>query len=280
MKRIMKKSIIAISLLAIICCGCKEHDRNENMTLRGKAISDVWFNATKCIMENMVVPSFKLEAWINADDSMKTVIANKYFQHLQVRQFGEGTGVYEILDGNTLIYSVNTYNKSITDPDVEWEVTTYPPYKGDNNYYSAMPQFVYTDSFNIIKIKKEGTCKWQIFEKEGYLSGSKIALGIRLPLDTIIPTDILEKDINLIGKGSYIYTGSDFEDATKENPVALQFVISQMLTHNAAKELKWRSGQVTFTASKKGCDDVNATVTYQGERLIIDYKNITESWDN
>ena len=46
MKIIMRKSIIAISLLAIICCGCKEHDRNENMTLRGKAISDVWFNAT------------------------------------------------------------------------------------------------------------------------------------------------------------------------------------------------------------------------------------------
>ncbi len=275
----MKKSIIAIALLTIICCGCKEHERNEEMTLRGKAICDVWFNATKCVMENMVAPSLWLEEWINADDSMKTAIENKYFQHKYVRPFGEGTGIYEILNGNVVIYSVNTYHKSLSDPDAEWEVTTYPPYSGQE-YNSVMPDFVYTDSFNVIKIKHMEARQWLIKERANSLEGSTLNLLITLPPDTIDPSNTDNKMLTLKGDGAFKFIGYDFEDATKENPVTLHFDIVQQLIPKPLKSLKWESGMVDFTASKKGSEDVKASVTYQDDQLIIKYREITEGWDN
>ena len=275
----MKKSIIAIALLSIICCGCKEHERNEEMTLRGKAICDVWFNATKCVLENMVAPSFSLEKWINADDSMKTAIEQKYFHHKQVRQFGEGTGIYEILDGNVVVYSVNTHHKSLYDADAEWEITTYPPYTGQD-YNSVMPDFVYTDSFNVIKIKHTEVHQWLINERANSLEGSTLNLLITSPPDSIFPGNADNKMCTLKGDGAFKFIGYDFEDATKENPVTLHFDIVQQLIPKPLKTLSWESGTVDFTASKRGSEDVKASVTYQDDQLIIKYRGITEGWDN
>lgn len=275
----MKKSIIAIALLSIICCGCKEHERNEEMTLRGKAICDVWFNATKCVLENMVAPSFRLEEWINADDSLKPAIEQRLFQHKHVRQFGEGTGIYEILDNNVVLYSVNTYHKSISDPDAEWEVTTYPPYSGQD-YYSVMPEFVYTDSFNVITIKHTEAQQWLINGNDNKLAGSTINLLLTLPTIPVIPGSADNKTLTLKGDGAFMYSGHDFEDASKESPVTLHFDIAEQLIPKTLKLLKWERGVVDFTASKNGCEDVKASVTYQDDQLIIRYRDISEAWDN
>lgn len=262
----------------IVCCSCDKDFYTEQKTTRGKAISEVWFNSTKCLFDNMIDPAFKMNAWINGDANLKLYIEDNYFPNRQIKLFDAETGKYEIIYANKVLCILTTNNVSLAEEGAEWEIRTFPPYQ-DEDFASAMPDFCYVDSVNAVTIKNLGNYQWAITEKDNKLANSILDMVLAIPTDSIVPINILAKEFTLSGSGSFVYAGSDFEDSEKGSPVTLNFAITKPLVHNGKSTLKWQKGDIGFTASKAGRDDVKAEVSYDNNKIVVNYGGESETWD-
>ena len=272
----MKKTVLLIALLAIIFCSCDDRQYDGKRTERGKDIAETWQNITNVIVTEVVNETFHLNAWINADDSLRRIIENQYFTSSRVRIDGENLyGIYT--NTGTLLMTVNTNGASLSDADANWEIhhITMQNYAVSSCIFSKNQEVIYN-------LSNLGNNSWHLSMDSTTAEGTTLDLTVSVPGETL-PYDIMVQRFTLEGNGSYeMYANTIYTEDTRDNtPITLQFNVETALCNNVSTDINsWDSGKVNLKAKWQNFDDINVVVEYFSDVMRITYRGITEEWDN
>lgn len=260
----MKKNIFIIIAIALVCFGCGREQRGK-LTQRGKEIHDAWEKATFDVIETDVIPTFHLDAWINADnDSIRYSIEDQYFPNYRIRP--EEDNVYSIYYGSVKMLIVNTFGQSLNDEGSHWQISKPTP---DEYYNGTLPQFYFFGGEKL-HLSKDGE-QWRIQMDSTECYGSSCDWHIK-PMAN--DGDILfSKEIyTLSGNGLYKYMSSN---------VLLQYNIEKTILRETQYIYNCCSdGIVQLIARQQDFDDINVRAEYLGDnRVCITYRGVTEIWN-
>lgn len=260
----MKKNIFIIIAIALVCFGCGREQRGK-LTQRGKEIHDSWEKATFDVIENDVIPTFHLDAWINADnDSIRYSIEDKYFLNYRIRP--DEPNVYVLYKGSEKTLTINTYGQSLNEEGSHWLITNH---NSDEYYNGTLPQFYFFGGEKL-HISKDGE-QWRIQMDSTECYGSSCDWRIK-PL-TNDDGILFSKEIyTLSGNGLYKYMSSN---------VSMQYNIVKPILRETSYGYGYCSdGQVQLIASQQNFDDICVKAEYLGEsRVFITYRGVTEIWN-
>jgi hypothetical protein len=264
----MKKNILIIIAIALVCFGCGRERRGQ-LTQRGKEIHDSWNYATVQIVQNDIIPAFHLDAWISAaTDSARYAIEDKFFPYRRIRQ--EGTDIYAIYNGPNKELTINTFGKALREDGSNWFVSKH---KLQNEESKLMPEIFYSAEAEKIHISKNGD-QWSIQMDSSENKGSICHLNIK-PLENDGNILFNTNKFTLSGNGLYKYA---------EGPVYLSFDIQKTILNDKLSYTKgyyFVDGIVQFLAQYKNADDINVKAEYLGtSQIAITYKNVTEYWNS
>lgn len=260
----MKKNIIIIIAIALVCVGCYREQRGK-LTQRGKEIHDSWEQATFAVIETDVIPAFHLDAWINAaNDSVRNSIEDQYFPYYRIRP--EENNVYALYNGSEKVLIINTHGQSLNDEGSHWLITKYNP---DYFEYGKLPQFYTFPLGEKLHISKDGE-QWRIQMDSTECYGSSCDMHIKSLAND---GDILfaKETYTLSGNGLYKYMSG---------PVFLQYNIEKTILREVPSGYGYCSdGQVQLIAHQQDFDDINVKAEYIGDNSVsITYRGVTEIW--
>lgn len=261
-EQIMKKNILIIIAIALVCFGCGREKRGQ-LTQRGKEIHDSWHTTTFLLIEADVIPVFHLDAWINADnDSVRNQIEDLYFPYQRIRQ--EEATVYSIYSGSEKQITINTFGQSLNDEGSHWLITR-EQYIGN----ASLPQFFdYESDGEILHVGKDGE-QWYIQMDGDECYGSSCFMHIK-PLENDGNVLFAKGKYTLSGNGSYQY---------KYGPVLQYNIEKDILREKSDNHSYCSEGIVQLIASQEGYDDINVKAEYLGEmQVCITYRGVTETW--
>ncbi|MBP5649580.1 MAG: hypothetical protein J6X01_00705 [Bacteroidales bacterium] len=264
----MKKNILIIIVIALVCFSCGRERRGQ-LTQRGKEIHDSWNWVTIQIVQNDIIPAFHLDAWISAaTDSARYAIEDKFFPYQRIRQ--EEANVYAIYNGTYKTLTINTFGQSLNDEGSHWLVSKYNEYYYN---YSTRPLFLTYEEGEKLHISKNGD-QWLIQMDSSENRGSFCRLNIK-PLDNNGDIPFTKNKFTLSGNGLYKYV---------EGPVYLSFDIQRPILNDKipyAEGYYFVDGIVQFLAQYNNFDDISVKAEYLGtSQIAITYKNVTEYWNS
>lgn len=269
----MKKSIFIIAVLALAFCSCDRGENRGMLTQRGKRISEKWQDITGYFMRDVVNESFHLNAWINADDSLRRIIEEQYYNGKRVRVDAENVyGIYT--DYDRLLMTVYTHGVALSDAGAVWEIhrLCMDDYTVSDCQFLGEPEVVFN-------LTAQGDNTWHLVVDTATSAGS--ALDLTLGFSGVaVPYDIVCQRFTLDGSGSYVMQGTTVYsgETVTENPVTLQFDIESTLC-NALNYGSWDAGKVNFKAILAGHEDIPVTAVYTGDSgVLITYRGVTEQW--
>lgn len=273
----MKKSIFIIALLALVFCSCDNREDRGMLTQRGKQVSEKWENVTDVILRNVVNESFHLNAWINADDSLRRIIENQYYTNKRVRLDGENVyGIYN--EYGTLLMTVYTHGATLADANAAWEIhrTSMGDYGATDCLFEQEPEVV----FNLEAL---GNNSWHLSMDSATAAGSSLDLTLGLS-GVAVPYDVLVQSFTLEGSGSYDLDGTIYyyDGVTPtHHPVTLQFNIEKSLQQLPnPDQCMWVLGKMNLKAKFQGYDDIDVVAEYLGtDGMNITYRGVTERWE-
>ena len=272
----MKKSIFIIALLALVFCSCDRREDRGMLTQRGKQVSEKWEQITDVVLRDVVNESFHLNAWINADDSLRRIIENQYYTNKRVRLDGENVyGIYD--EYGTLLMTVYTHGATLSDANTTWEIhrISMGDYRAADCLFAQEPEVV----FNLEAL---GNNNWHLSMDSATSAGSSLDLTLGIP-GVAVPYDILVQSFTLEGSGSYDLDGTTYyyDGVTATHyPVTLQFDIERSL-HQLPNPDKciWILGKMNLKAKFQGYDDIDVEAEYlANDGMRITYRGVTELW--
>ena len=261
----MKKNIFIIIAIALVCFGCGREQRGK-LTQRGKEIHDSWEKATFDVIETDVIPTFHLDAWINAEnDSIRYSIEDQYFPNYRIRP--EENNVYAIYYGSVKMLIVNTFGQSLNDEGSHWQISKPTP---DEYYNGTLPQFYFFGGEKL-HLSKDGE-QWRIQMDSTECYGSSCDWHIK-PLANEGNILFAKETYTLSGNGLYKYMSGD---------VSLQYNIERNILREAPYEYGYcycNDGVVQLIAHQQDFDDINVKAEYIGDNSVsITYRGVTEIW--
>jgi hypothetical protein len=266
----MKRTLFFITVIALVCMGCGREERGK-LTKRGKEIHDSWLLVSQTIIENNIVPTFQMDAWINGDDNIRRMVEDAYFPYMRIRQ--DYVNVYSLYDGAEKVLSVNTNGYTLADNGAVWEICIFNPTPGYDN--GARPQFMSIPEHWYMTVTKTANQQWEIQLDAASCMGSNFDWQFTLPAqDTNVYFSY--EEFFLAGKGTFKYSGD----------VYLHYNIDETLQHEGCL-YPWYKGIVSMTANfidaltlEAPLEDIHvkAKYGYNGE-VTITYCDITETWN-
>jgi len=259
----MKKNIFIIIAIALVCFGCGREQRGK-LTQRGKEIHDSWEKATFDVIENDVIPTFHLDAWINAEnDSIRYSIEDLYFPNYRIRP--EENNVYAIYNGSVKMLTVNTFGQSLNDEGSHWQISKPTP---DEYYNGTLPQFYFFGGEKL-HLSKDGE-QWRIQMDSTECYGSSCDWHIK-PLVNDGNILFAKETYTLSGNGLYKYMSG---------PVFLQYNIEKNILRETPYGYYYcNDGVVQLIAHQQNFDDINVKAEYLGDNSVsITYRGVTEIW--
>ena len=262
----MKRNILIVTLIALICIGCGREERGK-LTQKGKEIHDSWYKASRMLIENDVIPMFHLDVWINTDnEELRRLIEDRYFPYYRIRE--EGNDVFTIYNGATKMFTINTYGKSLNTNGSNWLVTKYNTYvenRGD------LPIFLNSYSEGEKMHISKSNDQWLIQMDSTENNGCYCNLYIK----SLANEGVLlfsENYYTLSGNGMYIYSQNGL--------IKLKFDITETISRKEKYEFYFSEGAIELEAQKANYENIPIKAEYLDKNSFsITYQNITETWE-
>lgn len=262
----MKRNILIITLIALICISCGREERGK-LTQKGKEIHDSWYNASRQMIENDVIPMFHLDVWINTDnEDLRRLIEDRYFPYYRIRE--DGDNVFTIYNGANKIFTINTYGKSLKTNGSNWLVTKYNTYvenRGDLPIF--LNSYSEREKLHISKSNDQWLIQMDSTENQGCYCN--------LYIKSLANEGVLlfsENYYTLSGNGLYIYSQNGL--------ISLKFDITETISRKWVSEFYFHEGAVEFEAQKSNHENIPIKAEYlDKEHFRLTYRNITEVWE-
>lgn len=268
----MKKNILVVILLAVICFGCGREERGH-ITQRGKEIHDTWCEWTNVVLSESVLPAFRLSAFLAAGDSLQRVIMEQYFGQQHIWQDGENT--YGIYENGVCLLTVNTNGTSLSDEGTTWQVTSSQLLFG----LSAVPLFAAdSESPRTLSITHLAGNQWRITLDSVSYKGSMADLLLTLPEGTDLEK-IGQSELTLSGSGCLYFDRPESPLSADDSPVVLLYSIASPLLQSD-EFFSFKEGEIQYVAKKEGKEEIPVLAKFLGGGSVkITYRDFTEIWD-
>ena len=267
----MKRSILLLSLLAMVCSSCWHTEEIEGTEIQtGIKIYKSWRSTTESVMDIPVRYAFICNAWANGNDSVRRAVEDEFLPYIRLRD--EGNNEFGYYEGNTLVMTVNTGGKALDATDAQWLITVYGGY---TRYTEPAPAFLSNGSHSRLSINYLGASQWNIVLDTATCAESTSDWTLTIP-DTEVPTDLCATRFTLKGNGQYRHFTYSYEGA-----VTITYTIAEPLqNHGTASYSSFDAGKVNMTVTKREWDDLNVTAEILNTaQTRITYRGVTQTWN-
>ena len=249
----MKKIILALVLISVVCCGCW---KTEDIVMTQYGIFESWHSATASILNESVNPAFISNAWINGNDSVRRAIEDQYFPNTRIRH--EGGDEYGIYEGTSLLLLINTGGKAIDDTDANWLITRYSNYTISSE---PAPSFFTSGRHTRLELRHTGDNEWTVNLDSATCDGSTSDWILSAP-GTETPVTLNDIPYTLSGGGIYLFDGTSFDSSYTYSPVTMRYTFSEPLLHKLESRALFSAGIMDIILSKQDCDDKTVHVEF------------------
>ena len=135
--------LFSAMVLLFANCTIREGEMAGAATQRGYEIYKTCESNTLYFIDNKVDICFKLNAWLEADSSLKDLLEDKWFPNYKIRKMSDG--MYGLYAGADLAYSIETGNLPLSDPSAQWILSWRGTERDLPNYYDR--PYALTTSF-------------------------------------------------------------------------------------------------------------------------------------
>lgn len=150
MKKLMIITLaLFLSANLFTSCTTEEGDNPDRLTARGKTMTDEWDNVTSYIINCYADIPFQLHNYIENRQGN--------IEESGLKMQNTGSGVWDIYINGEVVYTINTYGKSLDSIGAKWELTTSANYSD-----FGLRQDDYSVNFTITCIDENS---WNIYSK-------------------------------------------------------------------------------------------------------------------
>ena len=280
--------LLSAMLLLFANCTIREGEYAGAATQRGFQIYKTCEYNTIEFIDKYVDICFNLNTWIEADSSFKYLIEDKWFPNYKIRNVGDG--IYGLYANANLVYTIETGNLPLTDPNAKWVLSWNE--RDNNNGYSNYGQIALANSFRSgsqeLHIDNLGTTaenSWHVTIAEQDSSESFLDLTLVTPKHTIMQQSVMEDDFTVTGTGKFLFLEgrlwSNGEPAGWEHHTYLSFEIQAPMQFVFAYEGRgFHGGKMDLEASNLNGDKLPVGAQFKGPYNIeITYKDKTQIWN-
>lgn len=231
---------------------------------------------------------FNLNAWIEADSTLKYLLEDKWFPNYKLRNLGAGT--YGFYSGADLVFYIETGGVSLSEPGAQWIMS----WKGDSRTSEWEVAYPYglsprassfrlgNQELHIDFVDTAADKSWHVTIVDSDSSMSYLDLNVTLK-SRLVPQSLMETDFTVTGSGKYhflegcwwqegvaYYTHLTFLSFDIKKP--MQFVFSY-------DGLCWHGGQMEMLAQNND-ETLPVSADFKGPYNVeIIYKNKSQMWN-
>ena len=277
--------LFSAMVLLFANCTIREGEMAGAATQRGYEIYKTCESNTLYFIDNKVDICFKLNAWLEADSSLKDLLEDKWFPNYKIRKMSDG--MYGLYAGADLAYSIETGNLPLSDPSAQWILSWRGTERDLPNYYDR--PYALTTSFiqgtqELHVDHTDSTNSWHVTIAGVDSSDAFLDLNI-VTLSRLMPQSLIDDDFTVTGTGKFEFLeGRIWKDGDYsgwQHHTCLSFDIKEPMQNFFAYEgLDWNGGKMDLEASNENGDKLSVNAEFKGPyNLRITYKGKVQIWN-
>ncbi len=270
----MKRTLFTIAILSLLFCGCSKYDELNDTTGTGDNMYRSWKYATSCIIDDAAFV-FACNTWIEADkigdENTKEYIENMFFDGANMSK--TENGIYELYKFGSLLYRIETDNRSLHDSDADWSIRRCNYNYTPDDSELVCPTFFEEGNQYVFHIKYAGISSWDITMDSTAYNLNSAEWNITLPTG-VEPTKLNKCSYELTGNGQYCYS------VYSTNDTRTTYTITEPMRQSPNSSFTPKKGKVSITAYRAEYDNLNVEaeilsaysykITYRGNEHVYE----------